>query len=78
MDTAANNPQRISLMAVGELRDAFTALEDGDRGAAVASLMAIDVGSWQAIEHRLAALGGSVAELLGALEPQSSTTSNPS
>jgi len=62
------HPQRISLMAVGGLRDAFTALERGDRGTAVASLMAIDAESWQAIERRLATLGGSVADLLKALE----------
>ncbi|MGI5349469.1 hypothetical protein ACQEU8_14900 [Streptomyces sp. CA-250714] len=68
MNAIALRPQRISLMAVGELRDAFTALERGDRGTAVASLMAIDAESWQAIERRLATLGGSVADLLNALE----------
>lgn len=71
MNAIAPRPQRISLMAVGELRDAFTALERGDRGTAVASLMAIDTESWQAIERRLATLGGSVTDLLSALEIES-------
>lgn len=51
-------PPRISLMACGELRDALAAIEDGRGPAAVASLMAIDSASWQAIEHRIAAVVG--------------------
>ncbi|MFJ9479994.1 hypothetical protein ACIRRI_34155 [Streptomyces mirabilis] len=52
-------PPRISLMASGELRDALTAIEEGKGPAAVAALMAIDPESWQAIEHRIAAIVGS-------------------
>ncbi|MFC5719607.1 hypothetical protein ACFP1Z_05365 [Streptomyces gamaensis] len=52
-------PQRISLMASGELRDALTAIEHGKGPAAVAALMAIDPVSWQAIEQRLTAVIGS-------------------
>ncbi|MBQ1118586.1 hypothetical protein [Streptomyces sp. B15] len=70
MNAISPRQERISLMAAGELRDAFTALERGDRGTAVASLMAIDPDSWRAIEHRLTTLGGSVADLIRALEPQ--------
>jgi hypothetical protein len=68
LNAISPRPQHISLMAVGELRDVFTALDHGDRGTAVASLMAIDAESWQAIERRLTLLGGSVADLLSALE----------
>ena len=46
-------------MASGELRDALTAIEEGKGSTAVAALMAIDADSWQAIEHRLAAIIGS-------------------
>ncbi|WP_405804861.1 hypothetical protein [Streptomyces sp. NBC_01187] len=74
MSAISSRPHHISLMAVGELRDAFTALERGDRGTAVASLMAIDPDSWQAIERRLATLGGSVADLLQALEAPTDVT----
>ncbi|HEY8981572.1 MAG TPA: hypothetical protein VIU15_18545 [Streptomyces sp.] len=57
--------QPISLMAIGELRDALTAIDEGKGPAAVAALLAIDPESWQAIEHRLAALiGGDLRELL--------------
>ncbi|MEU8551830.1 hypothetical protein AB0C81_33495 [Streptomyces roseoverticillatus] len=51
-------PQKISLMASGELRDALTAIEEGKGPAAIAALMAIDSASWQAIEHRLKAVIG--------------------
>ncbi|MCF6525668.1 hypothetical protein [Streptomyces sp. JJ36] len=54
----------ITLMAAGELREALAALRRGDRGAAVAGLMAIDPQSWHAIEKRLSSLGGSLPELL--------------
>lgn len=54
----ATAPPRISLMAAGELRDALTAIEEGRGPAAVASLMAIDPASWQAIERRLVAVVG--------------------
>lgn len=64
MDPTAPGTRSISLMAAGELRDALTALEHGDRPAALAALMAIDDSSWHAIEHRLAALGGNVIALL--------------
>ncbi|MFE2599966.1 hypothetical protein ACFXCZ_26330 [Streptomyces sp. NPDC059396] len=49
---------RISLMAASELRDALTAIGEGRGPAAVASLMAIDSASWQAIEQRLTAVVG--------------------
>lgn len=49
-------PQRISLMACGELRDALTAIEEGKTPAA--ALMAIDPASWHGIEKRLTAMVG--------------------
>jgi hypothetical protein len=55
---------RISYMAVGDLRDALTALELGQGSTAVAALMAIDAKSWQAVEQRLAAFGGDLRKLL--------------
>ncbi|MEW2548886.1 hypothetical protein AB0910_24465 [Streptomyces sp. NPDC047002] len=51
-------PPHISLMASGDLRDALEAIEEGRGPAAVASLMAIDAVSWQALEERLVALIG--------------------
>ncbi|UQI47875.1 hypothetical protein M1P56_27835 [Streptomyces sp. HU2014] len=57
-DRNNSSSYRISLMASGELRDALTAIEEGKGPAAVAALMAIDPASWQAIEHRLAAVIG--------------------
>ncbi|MDB1086467.1 hypothetical protein PJ985_02640 [Streptomyces sp. ACA25] len=54
----------ITLMAAGELRDAVAAHRAGDTAAAIAALMSIDPDSWAAIEHRLATLGGTLAELL--------------
>ncbi|MFJ2632738.1 hypothetical protein ACIO6U_12415 [Streptomyces sp. NPDC087422] len=63
---AARQP-RLSLMAVGELRDVLTALELGQGPTAVAGLMAIDAESWQAIEQRLAALGGDLRAVLKAV-----------
>ncbi|MGW6456282.1 hypothetical protein ACWF94_10210 [Streptomyces sp. NPDC055078] len=56
--TPAPHPH-ISLMAAGEIRDAFTAIEEGKGPAAIAALMAIDSHSWQAIEQRLTAIVGS-------------------
>ncbi|NEA59505.1 hypothetical protein G3I60_36430 [Streptomyces sp. SID13666] len=61
------NPEptgRITLMAAGELRDALTALQCGDTAAAAYGLMSIDPASWQAIEQRLAALAGTLPDLL--------------
>ncbi|UUN28211.1 hypothetical protein [Streptomyces sp. FIT100] len=55
---------RITLMAAGELRTALEATARGDLPAAAAALMSIDPTSWQAIEHRLTVLGGSLPELL--------------
>ncbi|MFE4536698.1 hypothetical protein ACFRKB_16745 [Streptomyces scopuliridis] len=55
----ATVPPQISLMAAGELRDALEAISEGRGPAAVASLMAIDSASWQAIEQRLAVVVGS-------------------
>ncbi|MBC2877856.1 MULTISPECIES: hypothetical protein [Streptomyces] len=57
---------RISLMAAAELRDVLSALERGKGPVAIAALMAIDPESWQAIEHRLAAVGGDLRALLDA------------
>ncbi|RDG36478.1 MULTISPECIES: hypothetical protein [Streptomyces] len=51
-------PPRISLMAAAELRDALRALGEGRGPAAIASLMAIDADSWEAVEQRLAAIVG--------------------
>ncbi|SCK09269.1 hypothetical protein H181DRAFT_00449 [Streptomyces sp. WMMB 714] len=64
MDPYASGSERITLMAVGEFRAALDAFERGEMAAAVSGLMAIDTASWQAIESRLAALGGSMPELL--------------
>ncbi|MDH2388165.1 hypothetical protein QCN29_05045 [Streptomyces sp. HNM0663] len=52
-------PPRISLMASGELRDALTAVDEGNGAMAVAALMAIDAESWKAIEQRLVTVVGS-------------------
>ncbi|MGI5348801.1 hypothetical protein ACQEU8_11480 [Streptomyces sp. CA-250714] len=68
--TAPPGAGRITLMAAGELRDALTAAQRGNRSAAVASLMAIDADSWQAISDRLNALGGSLPELLALIGRQ--------
>ena len=62
--TRPDIPGRITLMAAGELRDALEAHQRGDTAAAVYGLMSIDPESWHAIEDRLAALGGTLAELL--------------
>ena len=59
--------ERITLMAAGELRDALAAYARGDVPAALDALMSIDPESWQAIEDRLAALGGTLPELLSNL-----------
>ncbi|WP_202235458.1 hypothetical protein [Actinacidiphila reveromycinica] len=59
-----NITPRLSLMAVGDLRDALTALERGQGPTAITALMSIDTESWQAIEHRLAAVGGDFRRLL--------------
>jgi hypothetical protein len=59
-----NTAPRLSLMAVGDLRDALTALELGQGPVAITALMSIDPESWQAIEHRLAAVGGDLRQLL--------------
>lgn len=56
-----------SLMAAGELRAALEAHARGDTPATVAALMSIDAESWQAIEERLTALGGSLPALLATL-----------
>lgn len=57
-------PDHISLMAAGELRDALAALRHGDKAAAAYALASIDPQSWQAIEHRLSTLGGTLAALI--------------
>ena len=62
--SATAPPRRISLMALAELRDVLNALERGQSPAAVAALLAIDPESWQAIEQRLAAVGGDLRQLL--------------
>ncbi|MEW1719618.1 hypothetical protein [Streptomyces sp. NPDC093109] len=56
---ATTTPPRISLMAAAELRDALRAIGEGRGPAAIASLMAIDAASWDAVEERLAAVVGS-------------------
>jgi hypothetical protein len=60
-------PERITLTAAGDLRDALAAIQRGDTPAAAYGLAAIDPGSWAAIEARLKTLGGSLPELLAAL-----------
>lgn len=69
MCTQAKASTRISLMAVAELRDVLTALERGQGPTAVAALMSIDPESWQAIEQRLAAVGGDLRTVLLATAP---------
>lgn len=64
MNHSTEPASRITLMAAGELRDALTALRSGDTAGAAYGLMSIDPASWQAIEHRLAALGATLPELL--------------
>ncbi|MFF3491155.1 hypothetical protein ACFYWS_07370 [Streptomyces sp. NPDC002795] len=56
--------QHPTLMAAGELRAALEAHARGDVSATVAALMSIDTASWNAIRDRLAALGGTLPELL--------------
>ncbi|MGH4027846.1 hypothetical protein ACQB60_02780 [Actinomycetota bacterium Odt1-20B] len=56
-----------TLMAAGELRTALEAHTRGDVPAAVAALMSIDATSWQAIADRLAAMGGTLPQLLDAV-----------
>ncbi|MGW7364639.1 hypothetical protein ACWGI8_14715 [Streptomyces sp. NPDC054841] len=58
---------RITLMAAGELRTALEAIARGDLPTAAAALVSIDLSSWQAIEHRLTVLGGSLPELLATI-----------
>ncbi|MFI1968230.1 hypothetical protein [Streptomyces cinnamoneus] len=60
-------PGAISLMAAGNLRDALAAHARGDVPAAISALMSIDPESWQAIEHRLARLGATTADLLNTM-----------
>ncbi|WP_328914646.1 MULTISPECIES: hypothetical protein [unclassified Streptomyces] len=55
---------RLSFMAVGDLRDALTALERGEGPTAIAALMSIDAESWRVVEHRLAVVGGDLRQLL--------------
>ncbi|MBF6045951.1 hypothetical protein GO001_12045 [Streptomyces sp. NRRL B-1677] len=62
--TTQPGPATITLMAAGHLRDALSAHARGDLPTAVSALMSIDPQSWQAIEHRLALLGGATADLL--------------
>ncbi|MGW7083318.1 hypothetical protein ACWGH2_07425 [Streptomyces sp. NPDC054871] len=63
----------ISLMAAGEIRDALTAAARGDLPAAAHALMSIDPASWQAMEHRLAALGSSLPDLVRAAQGEQAT-----
>jgi len=62
--TARTDVPQISLMALGDLRDALTALELGQGPTAITALMSIDATSWQAIEQRLAVVGGDLRRLL--------------
>ncbi|MFK4068726.1 hypothetical protein [Streptomyces sp. NPDC029674] len=63
-------PQAPTLMAAGELRTALEAHARGDLPAAIGALMSIDATSWQAIEHRLTALGGALPHLLNSLRQE--------
>ncbi|WP_424891181.1 hypothetical protein [Streptomyces sp. XH2] len=62
--TSPPGPGAITLMAAGHLRDALNAHGRGDLPTAISALMSIDPESWQAIEHRLALLGGTATDLL--------------
>ncbi|MEU1115094.1 MULTISPECIES: hypothetical protein [unclassified Streptomyces] len=57
-------PDHPTLMAAGELRTALEAHARGDIPSAISALMSIDATSWQAIETRLRALGGTLPDLL--------------
>jgi hypothetical protein len=70
--TPASPAPPISLTAVGELRDALTALQRGNAPVAVSALMAIDSDSWSAMEARLSAVGGDLRELLEAASENTS------
>lgn len=56
-------------LAAAAFGTALRAMEQGDRPAAVRALLDIDSQSWDAIEARLARLGGTVAELLQEATP---------
>ncbi|MEV7179212.1 hypothetical protein [Kitasatospora sp. NPDC093679] len=51
-------------LAAVHLREALTAAADGHAPEALAALMHIDNESWQGIEHRLAALGTDLLDVL--------------
>ncbi|MEW1911545.1 hypothetical protein AB0442_24380 [Kitasatospora sp. NPDC085895] len=51
-------------LAAVHLREALTAAADRDPATALAALMHIDNESWQGIEHRLAALGTDLLDVL--------------
>ncbi|GAA1092086.1 hypothetical protein [Kitasatospora arboriphila] len=51
-------------LAAVHLREALTAAADHQPAAALAALMHIDHESWQAITHRLAALGTDLLDVL--------------
>ncbi|MEV6208661.1 hypothetical protein [Kitasatospora sp. NPDC051914] len=61
-------------LAAVHFREAMTAAGDRQPAVALAALMHIDNESWQAIEHRLAALGTTVLDTLAALTANGGTT----
>ena len=67
---AGPKPGHITLMAAASLRDALNAAQRGETAAATAGLMSIDADSWQAIQQRIASLGGSVPGILADLSDQ--------
>ncbi|MFG2903949.1 hypothetical protein ACIQOW_07555 [Kitasatospora sp. NPDC091335] len=57
-------PHTIRPLAATHLREALQAAADREPATALAALMHIDPDSWQAIEHRLAALGTDLLDVL--------------
>ncbi|MDH6705331.1 hypothetical protein P3T27_002041 [Kitasatospora sp. MAA19] len=57
-------PHTIRPLAATHLREALQAAADHQPTTALAALMHIDPDSWQAIEHRLAALGTDLLDVL--------------
>ncbi|MFF4821228.1 hypothetical protein ACFY2K_42370 [Kitasatospora sp. NPDC001309] len=57
-------PAPIRPLAAVHLREALQAAANREPATALAALMHIDPQSWQAIEHRLAALGTDLLDVL--------------
>ncbi|WP_405017255.1 hypothetical protein OHV05_09320 [Kitasatospora sp. NBC_00070] len=69
-----NPPLTVRPLAAVHLREALTAAANGQAPAALAALMHIDPESWQALEHRLNALGLTVLDSLALAARTGGTT----